>query len=380
MELRDAYIVSTARTPVARGKAGGTLAAVHPIDLSVVVMQAAVQRAGLDPAALDDVQWGCAMPEAAQGLNVARLAVLRAGFPVEVPAATVNRFCASGLQTITNSAQAIMCGMADVVLAGGVEMMSQVPMSGYHTRLHPQITEAYISMGHTAENVAERYGVSRVDQDAWALRSHERAAAAQDAGRFVDEIVPVEVGQATPFATDELVRRGTSADQLASLRPVFKEGGTVTAGNSSPFSDGAAAVVLASGEAVKRLGLTPVGRFVTTGVTGVAPDVMGIAPITAIPKALARAGMSLADIDVIELNEAFSSQVLAVIREVGLDEERVNVNGGAIALGHPLGATGAKLTVQAVHELGRRGGGTGLVTMCIGGGMGAAAIIEVNAN
>jgi acetyl-CoA acyltransferase len=267
-----------------------------------------------------------------------------------------------------------------VVLAGGVEMMSQVPMSGYHTRLHPQITEAYISMGHTAENVAERYGVSRTDQDGWALRSHERAAAAQDAGRFVDEIVPVDVGQAAPFTIDELVRRGTSAEQLASLRPVFKEGGSVTAGNSSPFSDGAAAVVLASGAAVERLGLTPVARFVTHAVTGVAPDVMGIAPITAIPKALARAGMSLSDIGLVELNEAFSSQVLAVIREVGLDEDRVNVNGGAIALGHPLGATGAKLTVQAVHELARRGGGMGLVTMCIGGGMGAAAIIEVNPN
>ena len=378
-ELNEAMIVSAVRTPVGRGKDDGALATVHPIDLSAGVMRAAVDRAGLDASAVDDVQWGCAMPEATQGLNVARLALLRAGFPVEVPGATVNRFCSSGLQTVAAGAQAIMTGMADVVLAGGVEMMSQVPMSGYHTRLHPELTDAYISMGHTAERVAERFGVSRADQDAWALRSHERAAAAQDTGRFADEIVAVQNG-GPPVDADETVRRDTSAERRAGLRPVFREGGTVTAGNSSPFSDGAAAVLLASPDAVARHGLTPLGRFVSFGVAGVAPDIMGIGPVAAIPKALERAGIGLDAVDLIELNEAFAAQVLAVIREAGLDEERVNVNGGAIALGHPLGATGAKLTAQAIHELRRRGGGTAMVTMCVGGGMGAAGILEINAN
>jgi acetyl-CoA acyltransferase len=387
MELKEAMIVSAVRTPVGRGKSDGALATVHPIDLSALVMRAAVERAGLDPAAVEDVQWGCAMPEAMQGLNVARLAILRAGFPVEVPGATVNRFCSSGLQTVASAAQSIMTGMADVVLAGGVEMMSQVPMSGYHTRLHPELTDAYISMGHTAERVAERYGISREDQDAWALRSHQRAAAAQDAGRFADEIVAVDAehrngaGRTTVRVEhDETIRRDTSAGRLAGLRPVFREGGSVTAGNASPFSDGAAAVLLASHEAVERHGLTPLGRFVTFAVSGVAPEVMGIGPVVAIPKALERAGIDLDAVDLVELNEAFSAQVLAVMREVGLDESTLNVNGGAIALGHPLGATGAKLTTQAVHELRRRGGGTGLVTMCVGGGMGAAGILEINGN
>jgi acetyl-CoA acyltransferase len=339
-----------------------------------------VERAGAEPAAIDDVVWGCAMPEAAQGLNVARLALLRAGFPVEVPGATVNRFCSSGLQTVAMGAQAIMSGMADVVLAGGVEMMSQVPMAGHHPRLHPELTEAYIGMGHTAEHVAERWGVSRADQDAWALRSHRRAAAAQDGGRFDAELVPVPGnGDGAPAVDrDETVRRDTSAERLAALRPAFREGGTVTAGNSSPYTDGAAAVLLASREAAERHGLAPLARFVTFAVAGVSPDVMGIGPVRAIPKALERAGLDVGDIDVVELNEAFAAQVVAVVREVGLDEERVNVNGGAIALGHPLGATGAKLTAQLVHELGRRGGGTGLVTMCVGGGMGAAGVIQVD--
>jgi len=380
MELKDAIIVGAVRTPVGRGKGDGALANVHPIDLSAVVMTAVVERAGLEPAAVDDVQWGCAMPEAAQGLNVARLALLRAGFPVEVPGATVNRFCSSGLQSVASGAQAVMTGMADVVLAGGVEMMSQVPMSGYHTRLHPELTDAYISMGHTAERVAERFGISRDDQDTWSLRSHERAAAAQDDGRFADEIVAVPDGGGTAVDRDETVRRDTSAERLAGLRPVFREGGTVTAGNSSPFSDGAAAILLASREAVERHGLVPLGRFVSFGVAGVAPDIMGMGPVAAIPKALDRAGIALDAVDLIELNEAFAAQVLAVIGEAGLDPDKVNVNGGAIALGHPLGATGAKLTAQAIHEMRRRGGGTAMVTMCVGGGMGAAGILDVNPN
>jgi acetyl-CoA acyltransferase len=380
---REALIVSAVRTPMGRGRHDGALAPVHPIDLSALVMSAAVKRAGLDPAAVDDVAWGCAMPEAAQGLNVGRLALLRAGFPEEVPGATINRFCSSGLQTVAMGAQAILSDMADVVLCGGVEMMSQVPMSGYHTRLHPELTEAYIAMGHTAERVAERWEVDRADQDAWALRSHERAAAAIDAGTFADELVSVSVpgrdGDGDVLVEgDETVRRDTSSERLAALRPAFREGGTVTAGNSSPLTDGAAAVLLASREAVERHGLTVLGRFRTFAVAGVAPDVMGIGPVRAIPKALDRLGIGVDDLDLIELNEAFAAQVLAVIREVGLDEERVNVNGGAIALGHPLGATGAKLTAQLVHELGRRGGGTGLVTMCVGGGMGAAGVFEVD--
>jgi acetyl-CoA acyltransferase len=382
---REAVIVSAVPTPMGRGKAEGALAPVHPVDLSALVMRDAVVRAGVAPEAIDDVTWGCAMPEAGQGLNVARLALLRAGFPVEVPGATVNRFCSSGLQTVAMGAQAIMSGMADVVLAGGVEMMSQVPMSGYHTRLHPELTEAYIGMGHTAERVAQKWEVSREDQDAWALRSQERAAAAQDAGRFDAEMVPVAVPRGNGRATetnlverDETVRRDTTAERLAALRPAFREEGTVTAGNSSPLTDGAAAVLLASAEAAERLELRPLARFVTFAVAGVSPEVMGIGPVKAIPKALERAGIGVDDLDLVELNEAFAAQVLAVVRESGLDPERVNVNGGAIALGHPLGATGAKLTAQLVHELGRRGGGTGLVTMCVGGGMGAAGVFIVD--
>lgn len=378
---RDALIVSAVRTPVGRGRPGGALSAVHPIDLSAGAMRAALERGGVEPGSVDDVVWGCAMPEAAQGLNVARLSLLRAGLPVEVPGETVNRFCASGLQSVASAAQAIMAGWGDVVLAGGVEMMSQVPMTGYHMRMHPEMTDAYIAMGHTAERVAARWGVSRDDQDEWALRSHARAAAAQGAGRFAHEIAAVATGDGAPVVDrDETVRADTSRERLATLAPVFSPEGTVTAGNASPYSDGAAAVLLASREAVGRHGLRPLGRVVSFAVAGVEPDVMGIGPVRAIPKALALAGVAIGDIDLVELNEAFASQVLAVVREVGIDPERVNVNGGAIALGHPLGATGAKLTAQLVHELGRRGGGTGLVTMCVGGGMGAAAVIEVEAH
>jgi acetyl-CoA acyltransferase len=378
------------RTAVGRGKKDGSLAAVHPIDLSAIVIQEAVKRADIDPHQVDDVLWGCAMPEGSQGLNVARLAVLRARLPVQVPAATINRFCSSGLQAIAMAAQAIMTDMAEVVIAGGVEMMSQVPMSGYHTRLHPEMTESMISMGLTAERVAERYHVSREDQDAYAFASHQKAARALACEIFGDEIVPVPVERVRwngtrkdieegLFARDENVRTDTSLERLAKLPPAFRAGGTVTAGNSSPYSDGAAALVLMSGERAKASGAKPLGRFVAFGAAGVEPDVMGIGPVKAVPLALARAGVGLDRIALIEFNEAFASQAVAVQRELGFPEDRLNVNGGAIALGHPLGATGAKLTTQLLYELGRRGGGYGLVTMCIGGGMGAAGVFEVPA-
>jgi acetyl-CoA acyltransferase len=384
----DVVIVSAVRTAVARGKKDGSLASTHPVELSALVMKEALDRAGVDPAIVDDVAWGCAMPEASQGLNVARLSALRAGLPVEVPAQTVNRFCSSGLQTIADGAMQIMSGMSDVVLAGGVEMMSQVPMSGYHARLDPEALESYIGMGFTAERVAERWKISRADQDAWALASQQKAAKAVASGAFDDQIVPVPVEKVTwdgtekkvdtaTFARDELVRAETNAEGLAKLKPAFKANGTVTAGNASPYSDGAAAVLLMRRSKAEELGLEPLGRFISYAVAGVDPDVMGVGPIKAVPKALKRAGLDIKDIDLIEFNEAFAAQVLAVVRELGMPEDRVNVNGGAIALGHPLGATGSKLTTQLVHELRRRGGGTGLVTMCIGGGMGAAGVFEV---
>jgi acetyl-CoA acyltransferase len=386
MSNNDAVIVAAVRTAVGRGKRDGSLANVHPVDLSAEVMKAAVSRAGVAAADIDDVIWGCAMPEASQGLNVARLSVLRAGFPVEVPATTVNRFCSSGLQTIAMGAQANISGMADTVIAGGVEMMSQVPMSGFHTRLNPAITESYIGMGFTAERVAERWKVSRQDQDAWALESQQKAARAWQENRFADQIVSIEADRSTAtgsehvtFSRDELVRADTSADKLAKLPPAFKIGGTVTAGNASPYSDGAAALVLMKRARAEALGITPLARFVTFAAAGVPPDVMGVGPIKAVPKALRLAGMSLSDIDLIEFNEAFASQIVASVRDLGMPPEKVNVNGGAIALGHPLGATGAKLTTQLIHELRRRGGGRGLVTMCVGGGMGAAGIFEVAA-
>jgi acetyl-CoA acyltransferase len=380
-------IVSAVRTAVAKGKKDGALASTHPVELSALVMKEALDRAGVDAAIVDDVAWGCAMPEASQGLNVARLSALRAGLPVEVPAQTINRFCSSGLQTIADGAMQIMSGMSDVVLAGGVEMMSQVPMSGYHARLDPAVLESYIGMGFTAERVADRWKISREDQDAWALGSQQKAAAAVASGAFDDQIVPVPVEQVSwegtekkvetkPFARDELPR-ATSPEALAKLKPAFKTDGTVTAGNASPYSDGAAAVLLMRRSKAEELGLTPLARFVSFAVAGVEPDVMGVGPIKAVPKALAKAGLEMKDIDLIEFNEAFASQVLAVVRELGMPEDRVNVNGGAIALGHPLGATGSKLTTQLVHELRRRGGGLGLVTMCSGGGMGAAGVFEV---
>jgi acetyl-CoA acyltransferase len=386
--MPDAVIVSAVRTAVGRGKADGSLAGVHPVDLSALVIQEAVKRANLEPNDIDDVLWGCAMPEGAQGLNVARLAVLRAKLPVHVPAATVNRFCSSGLQTVAGAAQAIMSGMADVVIAGGVEMMSQVPMSGWHTRLHPDMTQEMISMGLTAERVADRWKVSRADQDAYALESHRKAAAAVTTGRFDDQIVPVPVQRVTwsggkknvedaLFSVDELVRTDTSLERLAKLKPAFKQGGSVTAGNASPYSDGAAAVMVVSSDYANAHGLKALARFVSFAAAGVEPDIMGVGPIQAVPKAFKRAGIQISDIALIEFNEAFASQALAVKRDLGFPDDRLNVNGGAIALGHPLGATGAKLVTQLVHELGRRGGGHGLVTMCIGGGMGAAGVFEV---
>ena len=392
--MPEAVIVSAVRTAVAKGKSDGALArgGVTPIDISALVMREAAMRGGLDPRHIDDVMWGCAMPEASQGLNVARNAALKANFPVDASAATINRFCSSGLQSVASAAQAVMSGMQDVVVAGGVEMMSQVPMSGYHTRLHPELTESYIGMGFTAERVAERYKVSREDQDAFAAKSQQNAARAVQGGVFDDQIVPVPVRHVTwegatksvaegTFARDELPRGDTTPETLAKLRPAFKPtGGTVTAGNASPYSDGAAALVVTSREYAEAHKLKPLARLVTYAVAGIDPDIMGVGPVNAIPKALKKAGMQLADVDLIEFNEAFAAQALAVARELEMDLDRVNVNGGAIALGHPLGATGAKLTTQLIHELGRRGGGVGMVTMCVGGGMGAAGIFEVYAN
>ncbi len=389
--MNDVVIVSAVRSPVGKGKKDGALASVHAVDLSAHMIRAAIDKVGVDPLTIDDVYWGCAMPEATQGLNVARLAWLRAGMPVEVPAATINRFCSSGLQTIAMGAQAIMSGMADCVLAGGIEMMSQVPMSGYHTRLDPELTESYIGMGFTAERVAQRWNVTREDQDRWALGSQQKAAKAWADNRFAEQIVPIPVERAAwhglekkestnEVARDELPRVDTTIERLAKLKPAFKMNGTVTAGNASPYSDGSAAVLLMAADRAKELGLKPLARFITFASAGVEPDVMGVGPIKAVPKALKRAGLQLSDVKLIEFNEAFAAQVVAVVRELGMPEDIVNVNGGAIALGHPLGATGAKLTTQLVHELGKRGGGIGLVTMCVGGGMGAAGLFEIYPN
>ena len=389
--MTSAVIVSAARTAI--GKAPrGTLRTTRPEEMAAAAVRAVMERApAVDAADIDDVILGCAMPEAEQGMNVARIASLRAGLPVEVPAQTVNRFCSSGLQTIALAAQQIMSGMGEAVIAGGVETMSQVPMSSNKFMANPTLAKehpgVYIGMGQTAENLARQYEVTREEQDAFALRSHQRAAAAQDAGKFDDEIVPLEVeimlGEGgsvqtyrTTFDRDEGIRRDSSVEALAKLRPVFHAQGTVTAGNSSQTSDGAAAVLVMSEEKAERLGLEPMARFRSFAVGGVAPELMGIGPVTAVPKALKLAGVSLDEIDLVELNEAFAVQALAVIRELGLDEDRVNVNGGAIALGHPLGCTGAKLTVQMLHELARQDKQFGLVTMCIGGGMGAAGVLE----
>ena len=389
--MNEAVIVSTVRTAVGRGQKG-TLTNTRADDLAALVLKESVSRAGVDPALVEDVYLGCAMPEGSQGLNFARLAGLQAGLPDSVPGVTINRFCASGLQTIAMAAQAVRSGMNEVLIAGGAESMSMVPMSGFHFSANPELVDtrpgAYIGMGHTAENVADRYKVNRADMDAFAVSSHERAAAAIDAGRFKDEIVPVPVrvdklkgtkvvSSEIMFDTDELLRRDTSLEGLGKLRGAFKEGGAVTAGNSSPFSDGAAASVIMSAEKAAELGLKPLARFVSFAAVGVEPEYMGIGPVAAIPKALKLAGLELSDIDLFELNEAFAAQALAVVREVGIPMNKLNVNGGAIALGHPLGATGAKLTASLIYELRRRGGRYGMVTMCVGGGQGAAGIFEV---
>lgn len=391
-----AYIVSSVRTAV--GKAPrGTLRHTRPEDLGAAVLRGALERLpALSAQDIDDVIMGCAMPEAEQGFNLGRLAALRAGFPDTVPGCTVNRLCASGLQTIAMATQAIAWGQADVILAGGTESMSLIPMGGHQFLPHPQLwadrPEAYIPMGLTAEKVAAQFHIDRADQDAFALRSHQRAIAAIAAGRFKPEIIPITLQRpletdGSPlrlaplleeihFDTDEGPRADTSLEALAHLKPAFQADGTVTAGNASQMSDGAAAAVVMSAARVHDLGLEPLGRLLGFAVTGVAPDMMGIGPITAIPKVLDQVGLTLADIGLIELNEAFAAQALAVIRELGLDDTRINVNGGAIALGHPLGCTGAKLTATLLHEMARRSIRYGLVAMCIGGGMGAAGVFE----
>jgi len=379
----DAVIVAATRT--ACGKApNGALKNVRPDEMAAAVISSVLQRTpGLDAADVDDVLIGCAMPEAEQGLNVARIASLRAGVPVSASAATVNRFCASGLEAIATAAERIMCGHADIIIAGGTESMSLVPMGGNKISPNPALVDSYpdvyLTTGLVAENHARDHGISREEQDAFALRSHQRAAAAIDAGRFTDEITPLTVRRTdgdVRFAQDEGPRRDTSAEALAKLRPAFHVSGSVTAGNSSQTSDGAAAVLVMSAQAAAARGLTPLARFAGFATAGVAPERFGIGPVPAIRKLLARTGLSLDQIDLVELNEAFAAQVLACLRELPIDPDRLNVNGGAIALGHPLGCTGAKLTTTLIHEMRRRHARYGLVTMCVGGGMGAAGLFE----
>ncbi len=391
--MKEAVIVSSVRTAIGRAPRG-VLRFTRPDYLASEVIKEAVARAkGLDPAEIDDVILGCSFPEGEQGMNIGRLAALQAGLPDSVPGQTVNRFCSSGLQSIALAAQTIMCGFADVIVAGGVESMSMVPMGGNKVSPSPvlveNLIEAYTPMGITAENVAERHNISREDQDKLALRSHQNAAAAIKEGRFKDEILPIKVVDRLPgpdnkivekefiFDTDEGVRFDTTLEALARLRPAFKTGGSVTAGNSSQTSDGAAAAVVMSAEKAEALGLKPMAVFRGYAVAGCPPDVMGVGPAMAIPKLMKLMGMKIEDIDLFELNEAFASQALYCIRELGLNLEKVNVNGGAIALGHPLGCTGAKLTASLLHELKRRGGRFGVVSMCIGGGMGAAGLFEI---
>lgn len=392
MELKNgAYIVSTVRTPVAKANRGA-LRNFRPEELGGIVVREALSRvAPVDDAMIDDVMIGCAMPEGPQGMNMGRLIVQKAGLPDSVPGATVNRFCSSGLQTIVMASQAISAGHADAIIAGGVESMSMVPMSGFYFSADPDLAdsriEAYINMGNTAENVAEKYNVSRADQDAFSLRSHERALDAIVSGRFADETVKVRYENSRVDGTtvvredgvleyDEGPRKDSSLEALGRLPTVFRKGGSVTAGNSSQLSDGAAAALVVSARLVQELQLTPLARIIGFAVAGVAPEIMGIGPIPAVRKLLKQTGMTVADIGLVELNEAFASQSLAVVRELGFSEEIVNVNGGAIALGHPLGCTGAKLTATLVHEMIRRGTQYGICTMCIGGGMGAAALVE----
>jgi acetyl-CoA acyltransferase len=376
----DAVIVSAVRTPV--GKAPkGTLSATRPDEMGAAVIAEALKRAsGLDAREIDDVIIGCAMPEAEQGMNVARIASLRAGVPIEASAVTINRFCSSGLQAIAFGAERIRAGGAQAIVAGGTESMSLIPMGGHKIAPNPRLVDdypdVYLSTGLVAENHAREASVSREEQDAFALRSHQRAVAAIEAGKFKDEIVPLQVNGGKPFETDEGPRRDTSMEALAKLRPAFHVKGSVTAGNSSQTSDGAAAAVLLSDARARELKLAPLGRFVAFATAGVEPERFGIGPVPAIRKALRIAGLKLEDIGLIELNEAFAAQAIACLRELDIDPERLNVNGGAIALGHPLGCTGAKLTATLLYEMKRRNTRYGMVTMCVGGGMGAAGIFE----
>lgn len=390
------YITNTKRTAVGKAKKG-SLRETRPEAMGAAVVKAAADslaELGIDPSEIDDVLIGCAMPEGEQGLNMARVIALRAGLPDSVPAATINRFCSSGLQTIVMGVQAIAAGHADIVIAGGAESMTLVPMSGFHYAPDPYMVknkpEVYIGMGITAENVAKKYGISREDQDEFAFQSHQKAVDAVKSGRFKDEIIPLEtsysemdesgtkaITRTITFDTDEGPRADTSVQALAGLRPAFDPKGTVTAGNASQMSDGAAASVVMSERRMKETGAKPIARLAAYAVAGVPPEIMGIGPIAAIPKALKQAGLKMKDIGLVELNEAFASQALAIIRELDISPDIVNVNGGAIALGHPLGCTGAKLTATLLHEMKRRKVRYGLCTMCIGGGMGAAGIFEL---
>ncbi|MGO4897787.1 acetyl-CoA C-acetyltransferase [Bacillus sp. GM2] len=390
--MKEAVIVSGARTPIGKAKKG-SLRTVRPDDLGAYAVRETLKRAGGYEGNIDDLIIGCATPEAEQGLNMARNIGALAGLPHTVPAVTINRYCSSGLQSIAYGAEKIMLGAADTIIAGGAESMSIVPMMGHIVRPNAALAETapeyYMGMGHTAEQVAVKYGVSREDQDAFAVNSHQKAAKAIAEGKFEDEIVPVDVTvrevdehhnlkeRTFTFSADEGVRPGTTKDVLSTLKPAFSANGSVTAGNSSQTSDGAAAVMIMDREKADALGLKPLAKFRSFAVGGVPPEVMGIGPVEAVPRALKMAGLELSDIGLFELNEAFASQAIQVIRSLGIDEEKVNVNGGAIALGHPLGCTGTKLTLTLIHEMRRRSEQFGVVTMCIGGGMGAAGVFEL---
>jgi len=388
--MKKAYILASYRTPGCRAKKG-KFKDMRPDDLAAVAIKGMLERTGIDPMTIDDVYLGCSFPEAEQGMNIGRVAGLKAGLSSDIPGQTINRFCSSGLQSISLAAERVMCGFADCILAGGVESMSCVPLGGLKYAANPGLVdswpETYSSMGTTAELVAERYKVNRLDMDTFAAASHAKALAAIESGRFADEIIPVEIEKTSIVGgklkkekelvtVDDGVRPGTTVESLAKLRPVFNVKGPVTAGNSSQTTDGAAVSLIVSEEYLEKTGQKPIGRFHGFAVKGCPPEVMGIGPIKAIPAALELAGLTLKDIGLIELNEAFASQALAIIRELGLNPDIVNVNGGAIALGHPLGCTGAKLTATLLHEMGRRGVKYGMVSMCIGGGMGAAGIFE----
>ena len=389
--MRAAYIVEAVRTPATRAYRG-KLKDVRPDDLAATAIRGLVERTGVDPMQVEDVIMGCAFPEGEQGMNVARIAALRAGIPYQVPCQTVNRFCSSGLQTISAAADRIIAGFADCIIAGGTESMSMIPMGGNKYSANPGLVadwpESYASMGITAELLAAKYGISREEQDAFALASHQKAARAIAEGSFADEIIPVTASRCSlekgkmqcrdeVVEADDGVRSDTTLEALAKLKPAFKVNGTVTAGNSSQMTDGAAATLIVSGEFLKRSGMKPLARFICFAVRGVPPEIMGIGPVEAVPAALRMAGLTADQIDLFEFNEAFAVQTLACIGELGFDPARVNVNGGAIALGHPLGCTGAKLTATLLHEMRRRQARYGMVTMCIGGGMGAAGIFEL---